>query len=331
MEQAFILPYPKSARFHDVEKIGGALNQPAKLQLFEKALEAIRKGRLKWEEFLQKFAIADPLIRLAFTKDEDSILHLIALHNRFDLIDLFASDRGLQFRRNRYGLTPLEIAEFLNHEQIIHRLRPRASISFINQPLVTIKAPYEEPLSKLSFLSRPIFERGEHLYEILAASSKAKREDQISSEKIWMGIYFNKEIQEGIHPPVSIRHVSHEIGRGVFAEQRIPSCSYVGEYTGMVLERKPELLRDKTYCVRYSVWEMGRRNFTIDAENGGNFTRFINHSSHPNLSLQSVYWRGLPRMIFVAVKEIPEGTQLSFDYGPIFWKEAGKSPQPLCP
>lgn len=331
MEQAFILPLPKSTRSHDIEELGSSLNEPAKLHLFERALEALRKGRLRWEEFLQKFAIADPLIRLAFTKDEDSILHLIALHNRFDLIDLFASDRGLQFRRNRYGLTPLEIAEFLNHEQIIHRLKPRASLSFANQPFVSIEARYRESLSSLAFLSQPIFEGGEHLYDILAGSSKAKQEDQISSEKIWMGIYFDKELQEGLHPPVSIRHISQEIGMGVFAEQRIPPCSYVGEYTGIVLERKPKLLRDKTYCVRYTVWEMGRRNFTIDAENGGNFTRFINHSSHPNLSLQSVYWRGLPRMIFVAVKEIPEGAQLTFDYGSIFWKEAGRAPKLLPP
>ena len=144
-----------------------------------------------------------------------------------------------------------------------------------------------------------------------------------------MGIYFDKEIQGGVHPAVSIRYVNPEVGLGVFAEQKIPPCSYVGEYTGYVQEKKPELLRDKTYCVCYTVWEMGRRNFTIDAEKGGNFTRFLNHSSDPNLSLQSVYWRGLPRMIFVAVKEIPEGGQLTFDYGPIFWKEAGRLPRSL--
>jgi len=57
-----------------------------------------------------------------------------------------------------------------------------------------------------------------------------------------------------------------------------------------------------------------------------NFTRFINHNAKPNLSLQSVYWRGVPRMIFLALKEISPGTQLTFDYGHLFWKECREIP-----
>lgn len=285
---------------------------------------------MRWEEFIQKIDLADPLLRMANTKDDDSILHLIALHNRTDLVDLFARDRNLLFRRNQYGLTPLEIAEFINHKEIAEKLKPFRHVSFLEQPFVSIEPEYRETFSSLAFLSHPIFENGENFYDILARSLKAKKEDQLPPEKIWMGIYFDKEIQEGLHPPVSIRYIDRETGMGIFAQQRIPPCSYVGEYTGYVQERKPELLRDKTYCVRYTAWEMGRKNFTIDAEKGGNFTRFINHSADPNLSLQSVYWRGLPRMIFVAVKEIPEGGQLTFDYGPIFWKETGRHPKLLA-
>lgn len=141
-----------------------------------------------------------------------------------------------------------------------------------------------------------------------------------------MGIYFDKEIQAGSHPKVSIRFIDEEVGFGVFTEQRIPSCAFAGEYRGMIQERVKKELKDKAHCVRYTVWEMGTRKFIIDAERKGNFTRFINHSAKPNLSLQSVYWRGIPRMIFVALKEIPEGSQLTFDYGTFYWKEFRKMP-----
>jgi len=93
----------------------------------------------------------------------------------------------------------------------------------------------------------------------------------------------------------------------------------------LIQERTPKQLRDKQYVLRYTIWE-GKTNFAINAEYCGNFTRFINHSNKPNLVLQSVYWRGIPRMIFVALREIKEGEQLTFDYGPYFWKYSKKMP-----
>ena len=104
--------------------------------------------------------------------------------------------------------------------------------------------------------------------------------------------------------------------------------SYVGEYSGIIQQRSPKELKEKNYCIRYTVWG-ANKNFTIDAEQKGNFTRFINHSATPNLGLQSIYWRGIPRMIFVTLKEIPAGAQLTFDYGPLFWKHSAQNPKIL--
>jgi hypothetical protein len=181
-------------------------------------------------------------------------------------------------------------------------------------------------LPSLEYLPQPRFESQQVFEEIVEKAKKAKTEDAIPPEKIWMGIYFDQEIQDGSHPKVSIRFIDEKVGFGIFAEQRIPSCAYAGEYRGQILERKMKLPREKVHCVRYTTWEMGRRKFIIDAETKGNFTRFINHSSKPNLSLQSVYWRGIPRMIFVTLKEIHEGAQLTFDYGTFFWKECSQTP-----
>jgi len=222
-------------------------------------------------------------------------------------------ESGIPFLKNQESSAPLKIP-------------------FGNQPFVTFPGPDPRPdrsffFEGLEFLPSPIFETEKGFNDILAKTKKAKLEDLIPPEKIWMGIYFDKEIQKGIHPRVSIRYIDSELGYGVFAEQRIPSCGFAGEYTGVVQERKKKHLKDKYYCLRYTVWEMGSRNFVVDAEEKGNFTRFINHSAKPNLGVQSVYWKGLPRMIFVALREILPGTQLTFDYGSYFWKEAPFAPK----
>lgn len=207
-------------------------------------------------------------------------------------------------------------------------------LQFEPAPFLDFKAREEKPawtkgLPPFIFLSRPLFENPQSLDEILSKTEKAKLENLIPREKIWLGNYFDPEIEKGIHSPVSIRLVDQEVGFGVFATERIPAHSFVGEYTGIVSERESKDLKEKYYCVRYTVWEMGERNFVIDAEERGHFTRFINHSATPNLLLQSVYWRGIPRMIFTALKEIGKETQLTFDYGTFFWKECQRTPKLL--
>ena len=318
MEQAFILPFPKTPRIPAACEIETDPKKAAQLHFLRSLLGKLRAGRLKWDEFLAKIDLSDPAFRIATTKEGDTILHLAVIAGRKDLLEPLGNDPVLPWKRNNYGLTPKEIAQFLQ----------RGESSFLSQPaLIASDSQQSEALAKLTFLPHPIFDCDRALYDILSRSQKAKFEDQIPPEKIWMGIYFDKEIQKGRHPPVSIRYIDKEVGFGVFTEKRIPSCGYVGEYTGVVQERKKKHLEDKVYCVHYTVWGMERRNFVIDAEEMGNFTRFINHSESPNLSLQSVYWRGLPRMIFIALKEIEEGAQLTFDYGEIFWKNCQQPPK----
>lgn len=280
--------------------------------LLQEILHRIEKGN--WEE-LKGPLITHPVVRVAVTREGQTLLHLAVIANRKEIVQELSRDPHLKHRPNRFGLTPVELAQLLNRKEIIPLLKSGSTSSI------------QFPDPKLEYLSHPIFEKEGILGEILIKTQKAKLEDQIPPEKIWMGVYFDKEIQNGLHPPVEIRHIDEEVGFGVFSKGKIPPCAYVGEYTGIIQERKRKHLKDKVYCVRYTVWEMGRRNFVIDAEQKGNFTRFINHSAKPNLGLQSVYWRGLPRMIFVALKEIQEGTQLTFDYGSFFWKECCQTPK----
>lgn len=251
------------------------------------------------------------------TKEGRTLLHLAVLDDRLDIIQILRKDANLKFRRDAFGLSPIDIARFLNRKEALHLLQPLSEVAVF---------PDLTSLDQFEYLPYPVFETKEGFEQILAHVAKAKEEDKIPAEKIWMGIYFDKEICKGIHPPISIQIVDQEVGFGVFACKKIPPCTYVGEYTGIIQQRSSKELKEKQHCLRYTTWE-GKNNFTIDAEMKGNFTRFINHSSRPNLGVQSVYWRGIPRMIFVALKEIREGAQLTFDYGPIFWKHHNQSPR----
>jgi len=289
------------------------------LSFWQKSIERLSSGKESWEQFLLTAKQSLPLARLATGKEGRNLLHLAVYHNDASAVSDLKEDGALKLKRDAFGLTPFDLARFLNRKKCLENLNPALCNT----------ANAEIQNKGIEFLPHPVFETARGFDDILIKTNKAKIEDQIPSEKIWMGIHFDKEILKEQHPKISIRFIDAKLGDGVFAEQRIPPCAFVGEYTGEVQERKIKRLKDKIYCLRYTVWEMGGRNFVINAEKMGNFTRFINHSSEPNLVLQSVYWRGMPRMIFVALKEIAAGTQLTFDYGAHFWKELGQAPQPI--
>lgn len=307
MEQALAFPKTNSLFLNDsVERF------------YQNLLDRLSQKKLSWEQFLLK--VEDPLSASRIsTHLGRTLLHLAVLENQIDLIHTLRKDTSLFIRRDNFGLSPIELAQFLNRREALKLLCPLAEISTF---------PDLPKLEEFQYLSHPIFETQEGLEQVLSLTAKAKKEDKIPAEKIWMGIYFDKEIRKGIHPPISIRHIDSELGYGVFADKKIAPCTFVGEYTGVIQERKPKQLRGKLHCLRYTMWD-GKKNFTVNAEEKGNFTRFINHSSKPNLGLQSIYWRGIPRMIFVALKEIREGGQLTFDYGPLFWKEVKQTPKIL--
>lgn len=325
MEQVLELILPKKTRPLCPGEIESDPEKRVELLFWQNQLDLLASGKVSWEAFVQNLEgglVSHPAVRRAAAEDGQTFLHLAVQAGRIEYVKELAADPYLKLRKNRFGLTPLEIAQFLNRKECAHLLCAVPERTF-----GTLFPEVEEQLPHLEYLTHPVFEKDEVLKRILTRTQKAKAQDEIPPEKIWMGIYFDKEIQKGLHPPVSIRFLDNEVGWGAFAEKRIPPCAFVGEYTGVVKERKRKHLKEKVYCVRYTTWDGGVKKYVIDAEEKGNFTRFINHSAKPNLGLQSVYWRGLPRMIFVAVKEIQEGAQLTFDYGSFFWKECCQTPK----
>lgn len=101
-------------------------------------------------------------------------------------------------------------------------------------------------------------------------------------------------------------------GRGGFAIKDIPKGTRIVEYTG---ERISNAEADR----RYDDESMGRHHtflFTlnsrtcVDAAVGGNDAMYINHSCDPNC--EAVIERG--KIWIDAIKRIPAGTELVYDY-----------------
>ena len=57
---------------------------------------------------------------------------------------------------------------------------------------------------------------------------------------------------------------------------------------------------------------------TVDAGNMCNEMRFLNHSSQPNVRPVRIGVNGDTRIAFVAQKDIPPQTEMTFYYGPDF-------------
>jgi SET domain-containing protein len=120
--------------------------------------------------------------------------------------------------------------------------------------------------------------------------------------------------------PHIIDKVNPLVGFGVFATQSIPYLTYIGEYAGELRARKRKTDRSNNYIFGYMVGFFGTP-WIIDASKKGNFTRFINHSFHPNVNSRGVIVDGLYHIIFFANRRIEKGEQLTYDYGPTYWNK----------
>ncbi|HSW86704.1 MAG TPA: SET domain-containing protein-lysine N-methyltransferase, partial [Rhabdochlamydiaceae bacterium] len=142
---------------------------------------------------------------------------------------------------------------------------------------------------------------------------------EIETRQKWLGAFYAQEIQRGSIPDLTIAWINFDIGYGVIANCDLPKQAYIGEYTGIVRKRRYFSDKKNGYCFEYSIGETIKSPFIIDAKPKGNHTRFINHSDNPNLEPACVLSGGLMHIILFAIKPIPKGTQLSYDYGEDYW------------
>ena len=177
----------------------------------------------------------------------------------------------------------------------------------------------------LKYIETLRFQSFDILERVRKKTIKLIARKQSKQLNLWMRAMYAKEVEQGIGPKLSIQWIDPFFGRGVFAEQNIAEFSYIGEYAGIVRKRKRILDKGNDYVFGYVAAEHDTP-FVIDARSSGNFVRFVNHSENANLISRWVEVDGLCHVILFANRLIRKGEQLSYNYGPLYWR---KRPAPL--
>lgn len=97
----------------------------------------------------------------------------------------------------------------------------------------------------------------------------------------------------------------------------IAKGTYLGEYVGDLRPLDSEQALESLYCTHV------RDQCIIDAEQSGNWTRFINSSCRPNLRCSGDSIGKRHAVVFQALKDIGPEEELTFNYGPNYFRNAG--------
>lgn len=243
--------------------------------------------------------------------NKGSLLHEAILSDCFASVAALSQNESLLRSIDSFGLTPLELALYLHKTKMVQLL----SGDFCSRSNIE----FEEAISGLKLISHPVFESYEALEEVFLWTAKEKK--RIDPHRIWLGVHYDWEIANAHHPRLLVRRIDQEIGVGVFAAERIAPGAFLGEYAGLVRQKRRAHDGESVYSFSYTAWRVGKNPYVISSETMGNFTRFINHSDDPSAEAICVLWRGMPRIIFLSRREIGKGGQIHFDYGNIFWKQ----------
>ena len=211
---------------------------------------------------------------------------------------------------------------------IVKIIRALWLFSFVESALASEEIGKLEEKLQFSYLSQLSFEELLDQKELRSSCLNDLNQKKVTEESQKLGSLFKKEIESGYSTKISIRWISEEVGYGAFSEENIEENAFVSEVVGVVRKGIRDVLNG--YSVIYPVLDKEGSYFVIDGKNKGNMTRFINHSSSPNLRFFWAFDDGLYHGILIANQKIRKGDQLSVDYGFIYWKAIGKVPVELA-
>jgi SET domain-containing protein len=110
-------------------------------------------------------------------------------------------------------------------------------------------------------------------------------------------------------------------GLGLFATKAIARNAYVVTYRGRRIPTAEAQAREGRFRAKY-MFEVNRR-WTIDGSSRRNLARYVNHSCRPNAAALL----RKSRIVFVALRRIALGEEITVDYGEeyldLFMKSAG--------
>ena len=117
-------------------------------------------------------------------------------------------------------------------------------------------------------------------------------------------------------------------GFGVFALAPINKNKRIIDYDGELITNKQSVNREDRYLRKGCIWVFRvNRNWSRDANVGGNIARFINHSCTPNCWFEVV-----DKTIWIrARRDIRKGEELTYDYSIIGNRTIPCRCRPGCP
>eukprot|EP00980_Cylindrotheca_fusiformis_P018721 scaffold6238_cov106-Cylindrotheca_fusiformis.AAC.7 len=122
------------------------------------------------------------------------------------------------------------------------------------------------------------------------------------------------------------------VGWGLFCKTELQRYEYIHEYIGEVITDGVAEVRSVQYVKENLSYLFDiSSDYCVDGLRKCNKTRFMNHSSEPNVIAKVVLVKGDPHIAFFAKEHIPPQTELFFDYGNSFTFQSGseeKKPSP---
>ncbi len=180
-----------------------------------------------------------------------------------------------------------------------------------------------EDLLEIEYASQLCFDNTKIEEKVKKLCVKAGKEGLLTKENIWFGYYYENEIKSHFIPNVYLKWIDTIKEYGLFANAQFHANAFLGEYTGNIRKYKKIIDDKNSYLFEYSIGYK-KTPFTIDAQEKGSLIRFVNHSFNPNITPLSVYLDGAMHLIFRTNREIKKDEELTYDYGPHYWKRREK-------
>ncbi|XP_060645860.1 nuclear receptor binding SET domain protein [Drosophila nasuta] len=122
----------------------------------------------------------------------------------------------------------------------------------------------------------------------------------------------------------------HDRGFGLVCREPIAEGTFIIEYVGEVINHAEfqRRMAQKTSDRDENFYFLGvEKDFIIDAGPKGNLARFMNHSCEPNCATQKWTVNCINRVGLFAIKDIPENTELTFNY---LWDDLMNNGKKAC-
>ncbi|MCB1082039.1 MAG: SET domain-containing protein-lysine N-methyltransferase, partial [Chlamydiia bacterium] len=227
---------------------------------------------------------------------------------------------GAQDRPDVWGITAKELSRLLDQKNVLNPPLAKEILIYRNSDEKVHPLPLaelEERL-KMTYTDSLIFDSLKTIHQVAKKCARKLHKEKFRQMNHWTLALHEEELEKKREHLFYIRWINRYLGYGVFAARDIPSLTYIGEYTGIVQKRRNRKNRFNDYVFSYDLCGKSTR-WCIDAQEKGNFTRFLNHSDKPNLTSRWLIRNGITHIIFYSNKRIKKGTQLTYCYGPLYW------------